>query len=325
MTAYTLHFRHPLFVLLLVLLHLAFAFGTLPTASVSLLVSAAWASDGMAPPAAKSGKDAAEPEEGSGQRSLAEVVRAAFKATHDGWSADEVIINDKLNTAFIAACRKRLPSASEFECNWTLLNLRKSGRLGVRASRRRSLRHEEYFHAAEIAARYVFDKYKVSIDRALCHPKYRAEFDRVARSVAPNVSAYRLRKAALGLRKARRLRPELVARIADWGKEVLELSAEQIAKDPSVVPAKPGVYIFRDKSGYLYIGESSNLRKRLSKHLADSDRPTLASYLSRRGYKDVVVELHAFDPASRARERMVRRAYESELIRSRRPRFNIAP
>jgi len=259
------------------------------------------------------------------RRRLADAVRKAFAKTHEGWSADEVIINDELRRQFLAACREQVPEASEFECNWMLLNLRKAGQLGVRATRRRPLRHEDYVHAAEIAARYVFDKYKVSVDRAMCEPKYRAEFDRVARSVAPDVPVYRLRKAALGLRKARRLRPELVVRVADWGRQVLEFPADRLARDPSLVPAKPGVYIFRDRSGYLYIGESSNLRRRLAKHLADSDRKSLARYLREHGYKDVVIEVHAFDPDSRAKERLVRRAYESELIRSRKPRFNIAP
>jgi hypothetical protein len=37
------------------------------------------------------------------------------------------------------------------------------------------------------------------------------------------------------------------------------------------------------------------------------------------------VEVHAFPVDSRANEVVIRRAYESELIRSRRPRFNILP
>ncbi len=256
---------------------------------------------------------------------LADAVRRAFAKTHKGWSADEVIINDELRREFLAACHEQLRGVSEFDCNWMLLNLRKAGELGVPARRRLTLRHEEYFHAAEMAARYVFDKYKATVDRAMCEPRYRAEFDRVARSVAPDVPAYRLRKAALGLRKARRLRPELVTRVADWGRQVLEFPVDKLAREPSLVPARPGVYIFRDRSGYLYIGESSNLRQRLAKHLAESDRQSLANYLHQHGYKDIVVEVHAFDPDSRAKERMVRRAYESELIRSRKPRFNIAP
>ena len=260
------------------------------------------------------------------RRRLREVVRAAFLAARDGWSTDEVLLNDQLNRRFLDECRKRMPDADPRHCNWALLNLRKSGALrGLRARKRRHDRHDEYLHAAEIAARFLEDKYQLSIDRVLCCPRLRDEFDRVARSVAPDVEAYRLRKAAFGLRKARRLRPELVVRIADWGRRVMTFPAEEVAANPDLVPDAPGVYIFRDQTGYLYIGESSNLRHRVAKHLDHSDRKSLARYLWKNGLEGITVELHAFDPQSKARSRSVRRAYESELIRSRHPRFNIAP
>ena len=260
------------------------------------------------------------------RRRLREVVREAFLTARDGWSTDEVLLNDALNRRFLDECRKRLPEADPTHCNWALLNLRKSGALrGVRTTKRRHDRHDDYWHAAEIAARFLQDKYELSIDRVLCCPQLREEFDRVARSVAPDVEPYRLRKAALGLRKARRLRPELVVRIADWDRRVLTFPAEQVVKNPDLVPEAPGVYIFRDRTGYLYIGESSDLRRRVAKHLDHSDRKSLARYLWKNGLAGVTVEVHAFDPTSKAKERLVRRAYESELIRSRKPRFNIAP
>ena len=256
---------------------------------------------------------------------LTRVVEQAFREVHDGWSVDEVLVNDKLNAAFLERCRQALPTATARQCNWALLNLRKTGKLSVSVTRRASQRHDDYFHAAEIAARFLYDKYGETIDRLLCDPERRKEFDDVAQAAAPGVSAYLLRKAGLSLRKARRLRPELVVRVANWEKEVLTLSAREIVKDPAIVPSKPGIYIFRDVSGYLYIGESVNLRVRLQKHLDQSDRRSLARYFATRGVGDVSVELHAFAPDSQARIESMRRAYESELIRSRKPRFNVAP
>jgi len=256
---------------------------------------------------------------------LKEVVRQAFRETHQGFSADEILVDDRLNKAFVAACRRELPHVEEATLNRTLLNLRKAGELKVPATRRRVVRHEEYLHAAEIAARLMYDRYGTTMDRVLCDPELRREFDQQAQAVAPDVSAYRLRKAALGLRKARRLRPELAVRVADWGKQVLTLPAAKIAKSPKLVPARPGVYIFRDRSGYLYIGQSSDLQRRLAKHLDRSDRSSLAAYFASRAVEDITVELHVFDPQSKARLAEMRRAYESELIRSRKPRFNIAP
>jgi predicted GIY-YIG superfamily endonuclease len=256
---------------------------------------------------------------------LSQVVAQAFRDVHDGWSADEVVVNDTLNAAFLDRCHNVLPTVSDRDFNWTLLNLRKAGKLDIKATKRATERHDEYLHAAEIAARFLYDKYGETIDRVLCDPQRRREFDAVAQAAAPGVSAYGLRKAALGLRKARRLRPELVARVADWSKEIITRPASEIAKEPSLVPTKPGVYIFRDASGYLYIGESVNLRTRLQKHLDQSDRQSLASYFTAQGIGEVTVELHAFAADSNARLESMRRAYESELIRSRKPRFNITP
>ena len=69
--------------------------------------------------------------EPSGVVAYSEVVTTAFGEIHDGWSTDEVLLNDKLNTRFIAACQKRLPSATAKELNWKLLSLRKAGKLNV--------------------------------------------------------------------------------------------------------------------------------------------------------------------------------------------------
>jgi len=65
------------------------------------------------------------------------------------------------------------------------------------------------------------------------------------------------------------------------------------------------------------------LRNRLKTHLDESDRKSLANYLKEKGVESITIEIHSFDPQSRAKELRVRRAYESELIRSRKPRFNI--
>jgi predicted GIY-YIG superfamily endonuclease len=269
----------------------------------------------------------AEPDEPTAidRATLVRVVQEAYRATHEGWSSDEVVLSDELNAAFLAHCRKSLPDADPATLNWTLLNLRKAGELTTKATRRRVERHEEYAHAAEIAARFVYDKHRVSIDRVMCDPVLRKEFDSVAAAAAPEVPAVSLRRAAFGLRKARRLQPELVVRVANWEKQVLSLPAERIVADKQLVPTGPGVYIFRDPSGYLYIGESSNLRERVGKHLDHSDRKSLAHYLWQKGIGELTVEMHAFAADSDARNKELRRAYESELIRSRKPRFNIAP
>lgn len=262
----------------------------------------------------------------AGKRRLKDVVRLAYTETHDGWSTDEVILQDELNEKFLAACKQRMPEASAFDCNWMLMTLRKAGDLSdVSATKRKTLRHDDYLHAAEVTARFLEDKHRTNTDHLLSDPKLRAEFDKLAHEIAPDVESYRLRKAAFALRKSRRLPPELVLRVAKWDKQVIALPAEKIVENPKQVSDGPGVYIFRDATGYLYIGESSQLRTRVSKHLDRSDRQSLASYLDKHGIKDVTVELHIFDGSAEAKDKSMRRAYESDLIRSRKPRLNLAP
>ena len=252
-----------------------------------------------------------------------EVVRDAFLATHRGYSTDDVVICDRLNEQFIFSCKSRLPEIADKDFNWILMNLRKRGQLGTVAKRRERVNYEDFLHASEISARFLHDKYGVNTDRAFCDPQLRQEFDNIAASIAPGIAPYLLRKGALKLRKARQLKPELVPRIVDWRTDVLDFHAEKVLKNPEVVPQKPGVYIFRDASGYLYIGESLNLYLRVKKHLDHSDRKSLARYFWSNDLRTVIIELHVFDPNSSARLKTHRRAYEASLIQSRRPRFNI--
>ena len=292
--------------------------------STAIQVSAAEGDSADRPASAKRGHPANL--DAKTRREVKDVVRLAYLEVYDGWSTDEVLLQTELNDQFLTECRRRMPDIPSFDFNWTLLNLRKAGGLrDISATKRRRDNSDAYLHAAEIAARFLEDRYSVNTDRVLCDPKLRAEYDQQAAKVAPKVDPYLLRKASLTLRKSRRLQPELVLRVADWKKEIIALAAAVAEKEPGKVPEQPGVYIFRDETGYLYIGESANLHDRIKQHLDRSDRQSLASYLETNGVKGVTLELHAFAADSPARLKPMRRAYESELIRSRKPRFNLAP
>ena len=103
------------------------------------------------------------------RRELKDVARLAYATVYDGWSSDEVLLQDELNAKYLTECRKRMPDIRAFDFNWTLLNLRKAGELrDIRATKRRRDRHDEYLHAAEIAARFLEDRYKVNTDRVIC-------------------------------------------------------------------------------------------------------------------------------------------------------------
>ena len=279
------------------------------------------------------------------QKSLDEIkthddlIIEAFKETHDGWSSDEVVLQDGLNKNFLKACAKKLVTvgitkADPAALNWRLVALRKAGKLKVKSTKRASSTAKatpdlkpqtasEISTLAEIAMRSVQDESKVSSDRIMTDPILRSQFDAVVTKLNPKADLYSTRKAAFKLRKTRHLQPELITRLADWGRQVKTYGIDDLRKSVDSVDAHPGIYIFRDQTGYLYIGQTENLRKRMAEHLEESHNPSLASYL--KSETGATVELHSFDPKSRAKEVRVRRAYESELIRSRKPRFNVLP
>ena len=258
------------------------------------------------------------------------IVIEAFKSTHQGYSSDEVILNEKLNAGFVKACQAQLatteiPEATAFDLNWRLMNLRKAGKLNVKSTRSNRTSVVDVAHVAEIAAREMHDRHSISSDQVMADPTRRLEFNTIVKSIDPAVDLYSARKAAFRLRKARQLRPELITRIADWDRVVKTYTANRIAKDAELIPEHPGIYIFRDATGYLYIGQSDNLRDRLKSHLDQSHNQSLAKYLGATNLKQITIEVHSFDPDSQARKTMVRRAYESELIASRNPKFNLQP
>lgn len=253
-------------------------------------------------------------------------LREVFIAVHDGYSADEVVLDDALQEKFLAACSEALPGVSAETCNWGLLNLRKAGKLkDVETTRQKQVELSTVRSLAEIVTRQVQDRHSVTADQIMTIPELRSEFNAAVRQLDPAADPYAVRKAAFQLRKTRQLKPELITRIADWGRQVTVRSAGEWRADPDSIPESAGIYLFSDPSGYLYIGESDNLRRRLVSHLDESDRQSLAAYLAKEGVENISIEIQTFAEGSRINELSVRRAYESELIRSRNPRFNIRP
>ena len=256
---------------------------------------------------------------------LPTIVVEAFAKTSNGWSSDEVLLDDIRRERFLAAVRTRQPDADEATCNLMLLKLRKAGKLTVKATRRGKPADDRVLPIAEIAARTIMEKFDVATDTMIADPTLRKAFDAAALIVDPDVSLYEVRKAAFQLRKPRRLKPELVLRVADWDKQVVVKPLPEVRSNLKLVPTLPGIYLFRDQTGYIYIGEAVNLRVRLTQHLNDSDRRSLAAYIEQTSGEGLSIEWHAFPKDSPARQVAVRRAYESELIRSRNPRLNVRP
>lgn len=260
----------------------------------------------------------------SADTQLEDAVIAAFKNVHQGYSVDEVLITPALRSAFVTEVQQNA-NADERTINLTLLRLRKTGKLKVTASRRGTQPFETFRHTAEIAARLTADTSGASTDEMIADPLLRSQLLTAAREVDANAPEYDILKHVLNLRKARKLRPELVLRVAQWPRQIETISLEKLQSNPTLAPELPGIYLFRSEQGYLYIGEASNLSKRLQEHTSPSSDSPLSQYLSKQSTEPITIEIHAFTKDSPAAKISMRRAYESELIRSRNPKLNIRP
>jgi hypothetical protein len=270
-----------------------------------------------------------------------EAIIAALGTAGDGYSVDEIVIDDQRRERFLAAIN---PAWQAMGDDWQrdtllrLMSLRKAGKIDVKATKRGPAAAPELAHVAEIAARSVLDRHPVSTDSLLCDPRLRDQLQAAAIAIVqqPEASglpatrppdAYSIRKHLLRLRKTRLLRPELVQRVADWDRTIESFTVKELvaALDAGKISTGAGVYLFYDPTGYLYIGEAANLRTRLLQHTSQSDRMTLDQYLRSGSKGSITIELHTFGERSPANDLAIRRAYESELIRTRQPRFNIRP
>jgi predicted GIY-YIG superfamily endonuclease len=243
----------------------------------------------------------------------------AFLAIPGDPSPDAVIADPELNALFLQKCSSLgLTDASE-SLNRSLLNARKCGDLeGLRKSKKTFVkRQEEFQFASEIAARFLERRDNVTLDQIICNPERAAEIDELARQLSPGFSYFEYRWAALGLRKRRKLKPELLARVVQAKSAVRKKVSDLAISD---LPASQGLYIFYDREQALYAGECQNLRKRLRKHLDHSDNKSLAHWLWQHGVSELHLEFHVLPDDTETR---ARKALEAELIGSRKPTFNV--
>ena len=248
---------------------------------------------------------------------MTEKLVAAFLEVNEGFFTDRVLADSELNKRFIAACKSRGLTDSPEHLNRKLINLRKSGKLGKLNSIRTLFNDEEYRFAAEIAVRHFERRDQITLDDILVSPSLASEFDEISQGIAPGYSSLRYRWSALSLRKSRSLTPEIFSQAVP-SKEVYLHKVDSVQIDD--IPKSPGIYCFVSEKASLYVGEASCLRTRLKKHLEHSDNKYLARWMWEYGTGELTLELHILDEQVKTK---VRKALETELIRSRKPQFNV--
>ena len=247
-------------------------------------------------------------------------IKLAFLDVRNDLAPDVIIADPHLNKLFITACRARRLSDSIPSLNLALLNARKAGYFkGLPRSKRTTKRNQdEYKFASEMAVRFLERRDQITLHAILCDPERAKEFDELAARLAPGFSSFEYRWAALGLRKRKKLKPEILARVAK-PESVSHSSVRELVFDD--ISARAGLYVFYTSNSALYVGETENLRKRIGKHLDHSDNKGLAQWLWGHGTDDLHLEFQVLSTGTSSR---IRKALELELIISRRPHFNVS-
>lgn len=200
------------------------------------------------------------------------LIVEAFTEICEGYATDAVIVHPDLNAKFIAACRKKGLEQGEFELNLTLMRTRKMSskekeRHGIvlpSATKRLQFSdYDEFAFASEIAVRVLQRTEGITLDRILCDPKLRQEFDALAKKLVSGLPEVKLRCAALNLRKTHRLRP-IDSSMPEY---TLESVGPVKMIDLSQVPETSGMYAFFDSNRPIFAGETEQLRHRVERHL----------------------------------------------------------
>jgi len=193
-------------------------------------------------------------------------VVEAFHATRndrkDLGSPDLYVADPDRNLQFLARCREFKIQGSAYTINKTLLYARKNNYLRGLKSVKTSFDYEDYAFASEFAATELKYRRGASIDDLLCDPGLAAEFDSIAKKLAPGFTSLEYRWAILSIRKAGRhnkLKPDF---------HMPKFSGRfQLVKDAiERLPLLNGVYILYEREKPLYARSTTSLRQGVEQH-----------------------------------------------------------
>lgn len=197
-------------------------------------------------------------------------ITHAYQSTSNGYSADYLLCDRELNHEFVSACKRSGIPGSPYVWNRLLLRIRKRGKLPKAWRSQRQISFETLdscSFGSEIAMHLLSVDYDMELEDLLCHPSFAREFDRGAARFAPGHSSFAYRWAALTIRK-RSPKSRLLAkeRFARWRTRKLPES-RPLSDYASDEFARPGVYIASATKDSLYVGETTNLRDRITQML----------------------------------------------------------
>lgn len=238
----------------------------------------------------------------------------AYTKVYDGYSTDRVVVDPDLDARFLVVCRKLGMTQTDSRLNHALMDIRKSKKAPLPKTTKRTefSDYDQYQFASEIAVRVLQRTEGVTLDKILCDPRLALEFDRIAKELAPGVSALKLRWAALNLRKTHRLGPSKAEKKTPEF-DLVPVGPLQTVVVPEIPPF-PATYVFYDQKRPIFAGETSDLRSRIEKHLKGG----LPRWLEASADFDIVLKRSIVPAASQDD----RRSWLAQFINRERPLLN---
>jgi len=172
---------------------------------------------------------------------------------------------------------------------------------------------DDFLFASEIALQKMLaHKLAESLDEILCDPSLAAMFDEEARRFALKPTSLELRWAALKIRKQAKVARTRAAVLTPPSRLGPPIAIEELRTNE--LPKQSGVYLISNAQSHkLYVGETLNLRRRLSKQFGKKKLRKNRSAAS----EQIFVRLY---PTNTEAAEML--AWQSCLVKKYKPRLN---
>ena len=208
------------------------------------------------------------------------IIVQAFEDIRDGASTDALLLDRELLSQFVARSRELGLDLTPAVLNRRLLNVRKNKKRyekhGIRLSPTTRVEPQpsivsRYAPIIEFALVRLRYRYGVSIDDILLDPRLCAEYEGLAKEIAPELSDEDLRRAALYIRKSRFIGKKDIDQIRSLDLHAVENELSRPVPvseiDLESIPTTPGLVEVDEDQRHLYIARAKSLRP-LARQLA---------------------------------------------------------
>lgn len=219
----------------------------------------------------------------SSKPQLAKVAQA-YLEVRDGYSIDRIVADPELDRLYLHRCRELGLSGTDFDLNWLLFTGRKNKEFSdlPKTKNYTPAREDDFAYASEMAFRHLQETMlskglpELSLDKIICDPQRAAEFDKYAAKLAPGFTSLEYRWIALGIRKAagRNASKAIKAKVPAF-----DFLGKTTSIRESSIPRDAGIYFFRCDNEALFIGETDDLRNRISRHYASAGKSGIPDWL----------------------------------------------